>query len=185
MNNLNICVDIDGTITSPYHFISYLNEMYNKDVKAEDCTTVYWYNLFDEDGKTMIEKFHEKYMHSYEEAEIIENAKEIIEELNKDNNIYFVTARGEELVDITLKWLNKNGLSHIDTYMLGSTYKIDKAKELKCDIFIEDNPLNAMQLAKEGIKVFLIETNYNKEIQHDNITRVKNWKHIKEIIDNM
>lgn len=185
MNNLSICIDIDGTITSPYHFISYLNEMYNKNVKDEDCTTVHWSKLFDEDSETMIEKFHERYMHSYEEAEVVENAKEIIQELSEDNDIYFVTARGEELKDITLRWLNKNELSNIKVYMLGSAYKIDKAKELKCDIFIEDNPLNAMQLAKEGIKVFLIETNYNKEIQHENIIKVKDWRHIKEIVENM
>ena len=30
MIKLNICIDIDGTITSPYHFIPYLNELYNK-----------------------------------------------------------------------------------------------------------------------------------------------------------
>mgnify|MGYP006992141521 CR=1 FL=1 len=32
MNKLNICIDIDGTITSPYHFIPYLNELYNKNI---------------------------------------------------------------------------------------------------------------------------------------------------------
>ena len=36
MSRLNICVDIDGTITSPYHFIPYLNEIYNKNIKDED-----------------------------------------------------------------------------------------------------------------------------------------------------
>ena len=32
MIKLNICIDIDGTITSPYHFIPYLNELYNKNI---------------------------------------------------------------------------------------------------------------------------------------------------------
>ena len=52
---------------------------------------------------------------------------------------------------------------------------IPKAKELECHIFIEDNPSNAMQLANEGMKVLLIDTNYNKEIEHENIVRVNNW----------
>lgn len=56
--------------------------------------------------------------------------------------------------------------------MLDSDYKIDKAKELKCDIFIEDNSLNTLQLAKVGVRVFLLETNYNKDTKHDNITKV-------------
>ena len=33
MNKLNICIDIDGTITDPYHFLPYLNELYNKLMK--------------------------------------------------------------------------------------------------------------------------------------------------------
>ena len=32
-----------------------------------------------------------------------------------------------------------------------------------------------MQLANEGMKVLLIDTNYNKEIEHENIVRVNNW----------
>ena len=35
-----------------------------------------------------------------------------------------------------------------------------------------------MQLANEGMKVLLIDTNYNKEIEHENIVRVNNWKDI-------
>lgn len=52
MNNLNICIDIDGTITSLYHFISYLNEMYNRNIK-EDCTIVNWFKLYDEDNEKL------------------------------------------------------------------------------------------------------------------------------------
>ena len=86
-----------------------------------------------------------------------------------------VTARDAKLTDITKNWLNENGFEEIDVYLLGSDYKIQKAKELECHIFIEDNPSNAMQLANEGMKVLLIDTNYNKEIEHENIVRVNNW----------
>ena len=65
MNNLNICIDIDRTITSLYHFIFYLNEMYNRNIKEEDCTIVNWFKLYDEDNEKFIKKFHDKYMHSY------------------------------------------------------------------------------------------------------------------------
>lgn len=159
--------------------------MYNRNIKEEDCTMVNWFRLYDEDNEKLIERFHYKYMNSYEEAEIIDGAKQIIEDLNEKNNIYFVTARGNELQDVTIKWLEKNELSSIEIYMLGSDYKIDKAKELKCDIFIEDNPLNALQLAQGGVRVFLLETNYNKDTKHDNITKVKDWEHIKRLINNM
>ena len=35
MKNLNICIDIDGTITSPYHYLPYLNSIYNKKLTEE------------------------------------------------------------------------------------------------------------------------------------------------------
>ena len=40
MKNLNICIDIDGTITSPYHYLPYLNSIYNKKLTEEDFTKV-------------------------------------------------------------------------------------------------------------------------------------------------
>ena len=175
MIKLNICIDIDGTITSPYHFIPYLNELYNKNITEEECNTHNWEVLYGVDMNTMISDFHEKYMHSYGEAKVVDDAKNIIDELKKNHNLYFVTARDAKLTDITKNWLNENGFEEIDVYLLGSDYKIQKAKELECHIFIEDNPSNAMQLANEGMKVLLIDTNYNKEIEHENIVRVNNW----------
>lgn len=183
MNRLNICIDIDGTITSPYHFIPYLNEMYNRSLSDEECNTHDWSSLYGVDMETMLKEFHDKYMHSYGEAEIVEYAKEIIEKLKNQHQLYFVTARSEILKEVTVEWLNAKGFSDIEIYLLGSDYKINKAKELECHIFIEDNPSNAAQLAEEGFKVILIDNNYNKNIEHKNITRVNNWKDIENIIE--
>lgn len=88
----------------------------------------------------MISEFHEKYMYSYREAKVVENAKNIIDDLKKNYNLYFVMTRDAKLIDVTKSWLNENGFDEIDVYLLGSDYKIQKAKELECHIFIEDNP---------------------------------------------
>ena len=184
MSNLNICIDIDGTITSPYHFIPYLNNMYNKNLSNEDCTTLDWTELYGEDIEDILNKFHNEYMNAYEEAEVIEGARDIIKELYERNNLYFVTARSESLTGITTNWLNKNGFSDIEVYLLGSDYKIEKAKELNCNLFIEDNPSNAIQIAEAGINVILMDANYNKGTEHERITRVKDWKQINELIEN-
>ena len=96
----------------------------------------------------------------------------------------FVTARSENLTDITKEWLNEKGIYNIDVHLLGSDYKIEKAKELNCNLFLEDNPHNAIQIANAGIDVILIDANYNKDINHEKITRVKNWNEIKELINN-
>ncbi len=182
MNKLNICIDIDGTITSPYHFIPYLNELYSKNITEKEYNTHNWENLYGVDILTIMSEFHEKYMHSYTEAKIVDNAKNVIDNLRNYHNLYFVTARHNKLEDITKNWLNENGFGDIDVYLLGSDYKVEKAKELECNIFIEDNPSNAMQLASEGMKVLLIDTNYNKHVEHENIVRVNNWIDINSFI---
>ena len=45
MNKLNICIDIDGTITSPYHFLPYLNDIFNKNITDAECITHNWEEL--------------------------------------------------------------------------------------------------------------------------------------------
>ncbi|MGL5330628.1 MAG: 5' nucleotidase, NT5C type [Peptostreptococcaceae bacterium] len=184
MSNLNICIDIDGTITSPYHFLPYLNNMYNMDLKEEEWTTIDWTKLYGDNIAELLNKFHNEYVNAYSEASVVEFAKEIICEIGMNNNLYFVTARSEDLTEVTTTWLNENGFSDIEVYLLGSDYKIEKAKELGCNIFIEDNPNNAIQIANAGIDVILIDANYNKEISHEKITRVENWNQIKELIQN-
>lgn len=183
MSRLNICVDIDGTITSPYHFIPYLNEIYNKNIKDEDCNVYNWEFLYDTTMDDIFYKLHKDYIHSYEDADIVDGARSIIEKLTNNHNIYFVTARDNELHNITLKWLENKGLSHIEVYSLGTHYKIEKAKELNCDIFIEDSPYNALELADAGMKVLLIDTYYNKDTKHKDIIRVNNWFEIERFIE--
>ena len=39
MKRLNICIDIDGTMTEPYYFMPYFNKYFNKYLTKEDCTT--------------------------------------------------------------------------------------------------------------------------------------------------
>jgi uncharacterized protein len=182
MGKLNICIDIDGTITNPYHFIPYLNDMYNKQLTESECITHKLEELYEVDLDDLLKSFHTDYIHAYKEASVVEGAKEVIKDLNENHNLYFVTARSEILKDITKVWLNENELGYIDVHLLGSDYKVSKARELECNIFIEDNPSNAMQLASEGLTVLLIDNNYNKDIENENIIRVSSWNDIKEFI---
>ncbi len=185
MEKLNICIDIDGTITNPYHFIPYLNDMYNKQITEAECITHKLEELYEVKLDDLLKAFHTDYIYAYKEANVVEGAKEVIKDLNENHNLYFVTARDEMLKDITQGWLNENDLGYIDVHLLGSDYKVNKAKELECNIFIEDNPSNAMQLAQEGLTVLLIDNNYNKDIDNKNIIRVSSWNDIKDFILNM
>jgi len=86
---------------------------------------------------------------------------------------------------LTHGYLKKNEISYDGLYVLGSPDKVETAKQLNCDIFIEDSYDNALQLSNAGYKVLLIDTNYNRLPLNDNITRVYNWKEIYKIINKL
>lgn len=186
MKNLNICIDIDGTITDPYFWLDIANKYFNKNVTI-DKVTEYKVDIVMGITRDEYYDFYDKNkfkMHN-DNVSLRENAKEVIEELIKLNNIYFVTARDKDLKLLTYSYLNNNSIPYDDIFVLGTHYKVDMARKLKCDIFIEDSYENALQLSENGFKVLLIDTNYNRKPLNKNIVRVLNWNEIYEIIKEM
>lgn len=180
---LNICVDIDGTITDPYYWLKYVNKYFKTELTATDIVKFDICRILNID-ESEYEKFYDKHGEEIHGDNIArENAKEVLNDLDKDHNIYYVTARPEKYKEVTENWLYSNGLPKAPVYMMGHHNKGEIAKELNCDFFVEDRYRNSVFLAKEGIKVLMIDTNYNRYPLIDNITRVYNWKEIYEIIN--
>lgn len=185
MKNLNICIDIDGTITDAYYWLDICNEYFNTNVTEEQVTEYYIHKLLCIEANKY-EEFYEKYkfqMHS--EQKLRADAASVITKLSLLNNIYFVTARDKSLTMLTHAYLRKNEIPYDDLFILGSHYKVDTAKELDCNVFIEDNYDNAIQLSNAGFKVLLIDTNYNRKPINENIQRVYNWNEIYTIINKL
>lgn len=183
LKNLNICIDIDGTITEPYFWLDIANEYFNKNIPVDNATEYEVHKVMGVTSKDY-EDFYNKYkfkMHN-NEVKLRENARDMLKELIKTNNLYFVTARDEDLKIQTYSYLNEHDIPYDDVFVLGTHYKVDTAKKLKCDIFIEDSYKNALQLSENGFKVLLLDTNYNRKPLNSNIIRVFNWDEIYEII---
>ena len=185
MINLNICIDIDGTITDPYFWLEFTNKYFNMSLTEEQVTEYNIHEVIGVEEKEFLE-FYEKYKFEiHSEQKLREDVGEIIKRLYLIHNIYFVTARDTSLSMVTHLYLKKNNIHYDDLFLLGSHYKVDKAKELNCNIFIEDNYDNALQLSNEGFKVLLLDTNYNRKPLNENIVRVYNWKEIYLIINEL
>ncbi|MEY8001149.1 hypothetical protein AB8U03_13290 [Clostridium sp. Mt-5] len=186
MKTLNICIDIDGTITDPYFWLNSANAYFNKNLTVDEITQ---YDISKAMGvpKSEYVDFYNKNkfrLHGKEEN-IRKDAKKVIQKLIEEHNIYFVTARDKDLEILTHHYLKKNRIPYDNVFVLGTTYKVDMAKKLSCDIFIEDSYENSLQLSQNGFKVLLINTNYNQMQLNENITRVFNWEQIHDIIDKM
>ena len=183
MKKLNICIDIDGTITDPYYWLSYANTYFNSNISESQVTSYDIAKVLNINRSEYLE-FYEKFktkIHSNQELR--NDVKVTLDKLYESNNIYFVTARDKSLELLTLVYLKKHELQFNEVFVLGTPNKVPTAMDLNCDIFIEDSYDNAVQLSNSGFKVILIDTNYNRLPLNDNIIRVYNWNEVFEIVN--
>lgn len=186
MRNLNICIDIDGTITEPYYWLDRANGYFNKNIKPEQVTQYSVDKIMGVSREEYLEFYQKNKFQIHEEEPILKDAVEVIKKLFDYNNIYFVTARDKNLEILTHHYLVEHGIPYDGVFVLGNTYKVDKARELECDLFIEDSYENALELSQSGFKVFLINTNYNHDdLINENIKRVFDWNEIYKIVKKM
>ena len=100
------------------------------------------------------------------ELDPLEGAVEYINKLKEEGNeIYFITRRQNTLKmkHMTKKWLKKQGFKYDKVFF----YIKDKGKfgsELGLDLFIDNDEKNVYEAEEYGIKSYLMETKYNKEI---------------------
>ncbi|MCB2352738.1 5' nucleotidase, NT5C type [Clostridium estertheticum] len=185
MKNLNICIDIDGTITDAYYWLNITNKYFNKNITEDEVTQYYIHEIMGVTLKEYDEFYQENKFEIHSEQILREDVQIVIKKLSELHNIYFVTAREKELTMFTHSYLKRNEILYDELFVLGSHYKVNKARELECNVFIEDNYDNAIQLSNAGFKVLLIDTNYNRKSLNDNIVRVYNWKEIYYIINKL
>lgn len=182
---MNICIDIDGTMTTKDYYIPFFNRFFNKnisfeDMKVYDLSKVYGVSEGD------IRKFYNLMgarMHA--SASIQPHVSETILKWRKRHKVSIVTARLKEQEPITVTWLEKYGLSQIDLHSLGKSEKLEFSKTLHCDLFIEDHPIESLRLAEEGIQVLLMDNPYNRQVIHSNINRVNDWYEIDSYVERL
>lgn len=185
MKNLNICIDIDGTITDAYYWLDICNKYFNTNITEEQVTDYSVHNLLGVTDDEYMEFYEKNKFKIHSNQKLREDAKSVIRKLSLSNNIYFVTARDKNLTMLTYGYLRKNEIPYDRLFVLGTPDKIDTAKDLNCDVFIEDSYDNALQLSNAGFKVLLIDTNYNRKPINENILRVYNWNEIYSIINKL
>lgn len=179
-----ICIDIDGTITDPYHFIPYLNELTGKKITSKEYISTDWNLVYGTEFGWIYDNFDEDFSYIYQEAKLLPSVNKTIYKLIENGyEVFFVTARSNVIHEITKKWLVDVGLGDIKLYSLGeNNEKAYLAKSLNSNIFIEDDPENAKKLLCNDIKVILKNANYNKELCGDNMVRFDNWNEVFNIV---
>ncbi|HBC97929.1 MAG TPA: hypothetical protein DC034_14200 [Clostridium sp.] len=182
MKILNICIDIDGTITDPYFWLDSANRYFNKNITSDEVTQYEVNKVLKVPRKDYTDFYNKNKFTLHQREKINKEAVNVIQELIKLNNIYFVTAREKGLEILTREYLNRNNVPYDGVYVLGTYHKVDTARDLNCDLFIEDSFDNAIELSRNGFKVLLVDTNYNQFPTEGNIKRVFNWGQIYDTV---
>jgi uncharacterized HAD superfamily protein len=183
MKKFNLCIDIDGTVTEPFYWLKKANEYFKTEVQPEDVTEYEIHEILNISEKDYMDFYDQYGIALHSEAELRLGANEMIKRLHHTHNIHFVTAREEKYTDTSIEWLQRYEFPFDTITHLGHHNKVESAKQLKADFFIEDSYNNAVQLADAGFKVLLIDCNYNRKPTPLNVIRVGNWLEIIEEIN--
>ena len=183
---MRIGIDIDGVLTNDDDYILDFTSKYcyEHGLKGFDNANLYEYKKLNWDENT-INNYREEYFLNYIKNEPARKfASEVIKKLRNDGNkIFIITARyktsengqinNENVKECTLNWLRKNKIEY-DKVIFTKPPKTKEILENKIDIMIEDSPTTINELVKV-VNVLYYDTRYNRDIEHENITRVYSW----------
>ncbi len=188
---MRIGIDIDEVIVE--FLQSYLkmhNKINNSNYAKNDFFSYCFEEILPESKEFCVElamKFYE--MPEFEKLNFVEGAKETINKLSGVHELFFITARPEEVKESTVGFFKKY-FPDLEAEILfsGDFYGGNKNKSELCletgvEVFVEDDPKYALSCAEKGIKILLMDKPWNKNCEHENILRVKNWNEILEGLD--
>jgi uncharacterized HAD superfamily protein len=137
----------------------------------------------------------------FRDLEMYEDCPAVLERIvAAGHEIYFITARAERRRVITETWLREKGiLEHAKAVHLrpqgdfdparargrydatgSARYKVRLAQELELDAFCEDDRTIALALAEAGIRVYLFDHTWNRDVEHRCVERVNGWSDVAE-----
>jgi len=189
MKEKRIGVDIDDVIVHLVkHFYDFYNQKFKKDLNVKNHFEYEFSRPFGISAEEVISLIKEFYFTEYfDNLDLIEDSVDSIYELSKDYEIFFITSRHLDIKDKNENFLKKlfPNLKYEVIYS-GEFWQEAKPKSEICEdvgvsIMIEDNEIYALDCAKKGVKVFLLDKPWNQnQEEHENIVRVKDWKEIME-----
>lgn len=175
--------DVTAHLAEP--ILKFYNEKNNRNHSKDDLKEYdLWVNwgITKDEGMAIINEFHQKEQVSTTKP--IENAIESISKLlSNGDKLWIITARNPLYKKNVENWISHHiGSKKINVittrdFKKGENLKKSQiCKELQIDLMIEDSGQNAIECAKEGIKVILFDNPWNQKFSHEKIIRLSGWK---------
>ena len=185
-----VAFDIDGVLADyPLWFQTFVQK------KTGIWIDIKSYELYDEYaavlGQERIRELKHEYRESGEKRNIplCDGAKTTLDYVHaKGLRVVFLTSRPYKqyarIFADTMEWLENNGLKRA-----GDAIIFDEDKNYRVirdfphmKFMVEDNGKFAINIAKLGYKVFLIDKSHNQDVEHENITRINKLEEICSVI---
>lgn len=183
-----IALDADEILSAFIdRFLIFHNKNFGTRVKKEEVLSFELGQLLEiteNEVENRIEEFFK--IGDARDIKLIDGAKDGVEALlGMDHEIHVITARPLILKDETLRWLDEHFYNKFkgihfafNPYVKESRQKTkaEICREINAEIMVEDHIVNAVECAKVGIKVLLMDTPWN-QIKNlpDGLVRVKSW----------
>lgn len=187
---MKIGIDLDGVVVDTYrHTIKFYNSLFRSEIGIEEFPAhtkmvkylIGTYSFKEEQAKKY---WYDNMLQIFSEAKPLEGAAETINKLSQDHEVYFISAR-EDLPgvrEVTEKWLADNNIVVDNNLFLTQGPKGMLAKNMGIDLFIEDAPHHIETILNENIRVVIMETKYNMNINYDSCFFIKKWSGIYNVM---
>ncbi|KXH87428.1 hypothetical protein [Sporosarcina sp. HYO08] len=183
MRTIRFGIDIDGTVTCPTSLLPHINQQFGCNLVLDDIREYDLTKAFDVDRQTFWEWYQQAEAHIYDTSPAQERAKQILDQWQKQFELFYISARGNEVLDTTVNWFKREAIPFDHIELLGSHEKIEAAKKFSVHAFFEDKHDNAVDLHEElDIPVILFDTPYNRKPIPNGVIRVNNWIEANEQI---
>lgn len=191
---MKIAIDLDGVLGDVAR--SFLN-WYNQEHKTKwtfedmvDCSFATSMSITPEEERQAVRSFWKS--DGFKQMSVIEGASTAIEKLIKQHELYVVTARSEEIGEVTRAWINKYFPDKFAKIVLTNQYmmhdsgqeKGDICRELGCEILIDDSTINMESGWKNNLKLIIFDRPWNSYHKlPDSVVRVKNWDEVIKAVE--
>ncbi|MBA3733563.1 hypothetical protein H0W91_04310 [Patescibacteria group bacterium] len=197
MNKQVIAIDIDDVLSSSATaFIEWSNVRFGTSLTHEDYHE-HWAEMWKislEEARKRSDEFHKSDVVS--KHKLIDGAKEALEKLKNKFTLVLITSRRMSLEKMTIDWIRTHYQDTFNDCIFAGFYdsrdigglkmtKANIAKNIKADYLIDDQLKHIEAAAEVGIQGLLFG-NYKwnqKDLLHENIVRVKDWKAVIKYFD--
>ena len=187
-----IAIDLDDILASTLErFIQFHNEKFSTNLTINDFTSYELQNIEGISNKEEAKRLklfdNSKY---FDTISPLKGSQTSISQLSKNHDIIVITARTRSVAKKTTAWIKKNFPEIKRVVFISEGYKhyckmkSEVCKKVGAEVIIEDKKVFVEDCVSAGIKVFMFNYPWNKEIEdHPLIVRVNSWEEVVNKID--